>query len=377
MTPRTFTALVFATIIGVVAAASMVIYESRLASQTVVVDEPLFPALVERANDVARIIYRTRWDEAVINFQDGKWVYENKNNYPVEAKNVRSIVTTIASLRRLEPKTDDPEKYSRLSVQGADTERGDSRELVFETSDGTVLAAVIIGRPSKTMQFDPLGGTYIREIGDSLSWLARGTVVLPPRPMDLTKRQIVHVPGPDIREIQIWEDGKEVLHAQKLEDDAGVLRYTLIPSDTKIRAADSAVKQLASGIVSFRFDDVVPVENIEIPAGSRTMEFHTYKGMKLSLTIVEVDDSEAWITFNAEAEAGSEDTERAAEIQAATNGWAFLVPSHKRRTLTREAVSLIENIPDPNAPAPALPPGLNLPGPGGALGRPGVPVQRP
>ena len=95
MTPRTFTALVFATIIGVVAAASMVIYESRLASQTVVVDEPLFPALVERANDVARIIYRTRWDEAVINFQDGKWVYENKNNYPVEAKNVRSIVLSL------------------------------------------------------------------------------------------------------------------------------------------------------------------------------------------------------------------------------------------------------------------------------------------
>lgn len=372
MRPVAFLILAAAAALGVIAAASTVLYESRLASQTVVVDEPLFPALVERANEVARVTYRTPTEDAVIELRDGDWVFASKNNYPVQAGNVRSIVATLASLRRLEPKTDDPEKYSRLSVEDVKSEGATSRELVLETADGTVLAALILGRLSQVMQFDPLGGTYIREIGEATSWLARGTVVLPPTALDLMNRQVVHVPGPDLRELQIWEAGESVLHAEKLEDEYGVMRYVLVPVSEEIRAADSVVKQLASGIVSFNFKDVVPASEIEFPEEGRQIAFRTFKGMELTVRIAEVTDEEAWVTFDVAAEEGAEDAERTARIRAATEGWAFLLPSHKRTTLTRDIETLTEPIPDPDAEVgPALPPGFGLPA--GPLGRPALP----
>lgn len=368
MNPRAFLILVIATTIGLLAAIITVVSESRLASQTVMVDEPLFPLLVERANEVSKLIYRTPSEEAIIELTSDGWVFANKNNYPVLSGNVRSIVATIASLRRLEPKTDNPEKYARLAVEGVGEPDAESRELIFEASDGTLLAAVIIGKMSNIMQFDPLGGTYIREIGDAVSWLARGTVALPPSSLDFMERMVVHIPGPDIRSITIWDKDSQPMNLEKAEDENGVVRYSLITDDTEIRAADSAVKQLASGIVSFRFDDVAPVSEIEFSNSSRKLEFYTYKGMTLTLTIAEIDDSTAWVTFNAAAEDGSEDFSRAAEIDSATDGWAFLLPSYKRRSLLRDAETLVEPIPDPNAPAPGLPPGFNMPA--GPIGRP-------
>ncbi|MDA1131980.1 MAG: DUF4340 domain-containing protein [Proteobacteria bacterium] len=372
MTPRTFVALAGATALGLIAAAGTVIQESRLAGQTVVLDEAFFPELVKRANDVARLTYRTPNEEAVVELKDGDWVFTSRAGYPVQSGNVRSVVASVAALRRLEPKTSDPEKYARLAVEGLDVEGGLSREIVMETADGDVLAAVIVGRVSAIMQFDPLGGTYVREIGDPVSWLARGTIALPPTALDLMNRMVFHVPGPDIREIQVWEGGESVLLVDKREDEAGVLRYILTEEGDGIRASDAAVKQLASGIVSFTFDDVAPVADVEFPADGRRIAFRTFDGMELLLTLAKIDETEAWLKAEISLVEGATGTERAERFRNATEGWAFRLPSHKRSILLRDAAGLTEPIPDPNAVnQPPLPPGFGLPG--GALGRPALP----
>jgi len=374
MTPKSFLTLTGVTVLGVIAAASTVVYESRVSSRTIVVDEPLFPALVERANEVSHVTYRTPWEDATVALVDGVWVFVNKNNYPVQTGNVRNLVAAVASLRRLEPKTDDPEKYHRLAVEDVKSEGAASRELVMTTADGTVLAAVIIGRMSDVMRFDPLGGTYIREVGESQSWLVRGNIALPPTPLDLMRRQVVHIPGPHIRELEIFEGGESVLHVEKFKDDADVMRYSLIPPNEEIRAADGAVKQLASAVVSFNFEDVVLASEIDFPAEARQIAFRTFKGMEVTVRVTEVADKEAWVVFDVVVEEGAEDAERAAKIRTATEGWAFLLPTHKRSTITRDLATLTEPIPDPDAlVAPGLPAGMGLPG---ALGRPGVPVRR-
>ena len=378
MRPAAFLGLSAATVVGVAAAAGAVIYETRVAGHTQMVDEPMFPELVARANEVTRVTYRTPNEDAVIELVDGEWVFANRYNYPVRSGNVRSVVASIAALRRLEPKTDNPEMYSRLSVEGVDAENARSRELVLEAG-GDVLAAVIIGRAGETMRFDPLGGTYVREIDEPQSWLARGTVPLPPTPLDLMERQVVHVPGPDIREIQIWEGGASVLHAEKLEDDMGVLRYHLIPPSDTDRAVDAAVKQLAAGVVSLRFDDVAPADGIEFPEDGRQVVFRTYDGMELQVRLAdqgEADEAETWVTFVATADETAEDAERARTITDAAEGWAFLLASHKRAALTRPVADLIEPIPEQDeegAPGLQLPPGLALPR--GPLGRPAIPAS--
>ena len=246
MNPRSFVILAAATAVVVVAAAVSTFVESRVGADIQLYDEPMFPRLVERANEAARIIYRTATDSAELVLKDGVWGYTAKQNYPVNAGNIRSAVAAIAALRRLEPKTDDPQRYPSLAVEDVNaTARG--REVTVYAADGEKLASVIIGRSSNTMTFDPLGGTYVRVPGERRSWLARGNVALPPSALDWMERQIVHVPGPDISHLQIFENGQLALNTEKVTDEGGVQRYMLTPPDEKVQAVDSAVKQVEIG----------------------------------------------------------------------------------------------------------------------------------
>ena len=117
MNPRSFVILAAATAVVVVAAAVSTFVESRVGADIQLYDEPMFPRLVERANEAARITYRTATDSAELVLKDGVWGYTAKQNYPVNAGNIRSAVAAIAALRRLEPKTDDPQRYPSLAVE--------------------------------------------------------------------------------------------------------------------------------------------------------------------------------------------------------------------------------------------------------------------
>lgn len=376
MNTRAFLILSGLTVVGVIAAAGATFVQSRVGADVQLYDEPMFPRLVNRPNDAAKVIYRTPTESATIELKDGVWRLLDKYGYPVQSGNVRSVVATIASLRKLEPKTDQPSRYASLSVEDVRGEGARSRELIIEAADGERLAAVVIGRTSRTMNFDPLGGTYVRVPGEARAWLARGTVVLPPSAVDWMERQIVHIPGPDIAALQIKEGGIVVLNTEKEVDPNGVSRYQLLPRDEKIQAADSAVKQVASAVVSLQFDDVRPAADIALPAGSRELVFTTFDGLILTATVAEVD-GKTWVRFQTALKPGATGAVRAQQIQAATSGWVFVLPSFKLPAFTRLLAELTEPKAAPLA-APQLPnlPGLGRALPPGALAPP-VPLPTP
>lgn len=352
MNPRSFVILGAFTAVALVAAAVATVIESRVGADVQLYDEPMFPRLVARANDAARITYRTATDSADIVLKDGVWGYTAKQNYPVNAGNIRSAVAAVAALRRLEPKTDDPARYQSLAVEDI-TPEARGREVTIYATDGELLASVIIGRSSSTMSFDPLGGTYLRVPGERRSWLARGNVALPPSALDWMERQIVHVPGPDISHLQIYEGGQLVLNTEKITDDSGVQRYVLTPADDKLQAVDSAVKQVASAIVSLNFEDVLPGNAIKFPENPRRMVFKTFDGMTLQVDQVE-QDGKLWVRFNTSAAPNAAGAERARQIAAATQGWVFQMPGYKLQAFNRPLAELTE----PKGTQPGAIPGL-------------------
>jgi hypothetical protein len=384
MNPRTFLILAGATVVGVIAAGGATIVQSRIGADVQLYDEPMFPRLAAcavsvapdgscarpRANDAAKITYRTASETAVIELKDGVWRYTGKYGYPVSAGNVRSVIASIASLRKLEPKTDTPARYPSLAVEDVTAAAARSREIVIETADGTVLASAVLGRGSNTMTFDPLGGMYLRVPGDARAWLVRGNVALPPSVVDWMERQIVHVPGPDIKTLQIKENGQLVLNTEKETDSMGVVRYQLVPRDEKIQAADSAVKQVASAIVSLQFEDLRPGAMIEFPSNPREIVFTTFDGMTLTAEVAAVE-GKTWARFKATAAPNAAGAERARQIALATDGWVFLMPGFKVPAFTRVVAELTESkTPAPGQGAqPALPP---IPGLGGRLTPPGA-----
>ena len=392
MTPKSFVFLVGATAIGIAAAIGAVVVESRTAAGPVEVDQPLFPEMVSRANEVAVLRFRNRDAESTIVRVGEGWGLVERAGYPVPTDNVRTVVAGIASLRRFEEKTDQPDLYPRLGVEDVGAENSYSREVILETADGEELAAIILGRVSNTMQFDPLGGMYVREPGNPRTWLVRGTVALPPTAAEWMVQQVIHIPGPDIQKVVIRE-GAETLIAIKQEDD-DLIRYHMVPEVEGMRAVDSAWKQVASGAVSVVFNNVAPIGEIAGVEPTRQVEYTTSDGMTVKLTTFTVDEV-VWVTFSASAEPGSEGAARADGINAVAAEWAYELPGYKLRAIHRDVADLTEVIPEeappgvpgfpggfqlapgaqlPPGPLP-LPPGINLPGlaPGPAVPAPTPP----
>ncbi len=387
MNPRSFLVLAGLTAVAVVAAAGATIVQSRVGADVQLYDEPMFPRLAAcavpvgpdgncarpRANDAAKITYRTATESAVIEFKDGAWRYQDRYGYLVSTGNIRSVIASVAALRKLEPKTDTPARYPSLAVEDVSA-TARSRGLIVEAADGTVLASVVLGRTSGTMTFDPLGGMYVRVPGDARAWLVRGTVALPPSAVDWMERQIVHVPGPDIKTLQIKENGQLVLSTEKETDQSGVSRYQLVPRDEKIQAADSAVKQVASAIVSLQFEDLRPASMLQFLATPRELIFTTFDGLTLSAEVAEIE-GKTWARFKATAAPNAAGAERARQIAAATDGWLFQMPGFKAPAFNRPVSELTENkvtTPTPGAPGTiGLPP---IPGLGGRLTPPGAMV---
>jgi hypothetical protein len=362
MTPKSFVFLVCATAIGLAAAIGAVVVESRTAAGPVGVDQPLFPVLVARANEVAVLRFRNRDAESTIVRVGDGWGLVERARYPVPTDNVRTVVAGIASLILFEEKTDQPDLHSRLGVEDVEAENSFSREVTLETADGEELAAIILGRVSNTMQFDPLGGMYVRKPGNPRTWLVRGTVALPPTAAEWMIQQVMHIPGPDIQKVVIHE-GAETLIAAKQEDE-DLIRYHMVPEVEGMRAVDSAWKQVASGAVSVVFENVVPIGEIAGVEPTRQVEYTTSDGMMVKLTTFTVDEV-VWVTFSASAEPGSEGVARADTINAVAAEWAYQLPGYKLRAIHRDVADLTEPIPEeapPGVPGfPGLPPGVQLP----------------
>ena len=136
MTPKSFVMLVGATAVGLAAALGAVVVESRSAIGAAEIDQPLFPELVARANEVAVLRFRAPNSESTIVLDGDGWGFLERARYPVPTDNVRTVVAGIASLRRFEEKTDKPDLYFRLGVQDVGAEDSNSREIVLETADG-------------------------------------------------------------------------------------------------------------------------------------------------------------------------------------------------------------------------------------------------
>ena len=138
--------------------------------------EIVFPALLEQVNSVARV--RVTGSEGTFTLaRDGDaWVVEEKERYPADPDRVHKLLLGAAGMKRLEPKTSNPERYPKLWLEDPSGEDARSAGLALENASGAVLASWVLGdrRPSKS----DAGRTelYIRVADDPQAWLVEGSV---------------------------------------------------------------------------------------------------------------------------------------------------------------------------------------------------------
>ena len=346
------------------AAVGAVLFVEREPDTTEPGDAIVFPALLERVNAVARV--RVTGDEGtftLVRHGDG-WVVEEKERYPADPDRVHKLLIGAAGMKRVEPKTSNPERYPKLWLEDPSGEDARSVRFVLEDASGSALASWVLGdrRPSKSDASRT--ELYIRVAGDPLAWLVEGSVPGGRHVIDWLDRRVARIDRERLRAVEVSHaDGAAVAVTKSLPADSDfVLRG--IPAG---READSQyrINDIGRFLEDLRFEDVAPASSLDF-AGSvdKRITTTTFDGLRVHLDSV-MRDGDAWVQLRAEvneglveargADAAASDDESGTASADATGallspedvraeaerldtrwkGWAYELPSFKRDYIAR------------------------------------------
>lgn len=362
MTPKAFYTLAAITGVALVGAGAAIASQYGAYSIDRPTDPTFFPGLSANRAEVARLVLNTPRYDLELAKNGESWVVASQGNYPVNTTQVMNLIDGLASLRPFEAKTSNPQLFPEVSVEDPEAEGATSSYLVAENAAGEPLGAMVVGKISNSIGFNPLGGTFVRKPGDDQVWLAEGRVGIP---LSLTDwfPQIVHVSGPDLRHIIIREGGEVVFDANKVDLTLG--RYGLNSVVGPVAAADlivndTNIKQFGQGVVSTTFDQARAASEVAFADTDRIVTYETAKSLTLVVQLHEQDGA-TWVRYTATAPEGSDGAAQAAQITQRTAGFAFKLPPYRQNPLSMAIASLVEPKPAADAaPAQANSPMNNL-----------------
>lgn len=281
-------------------------------------DETVFPQLLDRINEVARIRIEGADDPFHIVRADDAWVLEEKDRYPAARDRVHRLLLGGASLKFLEPKTSRVEYYSELGVEDPDEEGADSLRIRLESADGEELARWVLGNRRTSGANRDRSELYVRIADDPQVWLVEGSMPSGRSAVDWAERDIVAIPVERTRQVILQHGDGDVIEVSKGSRSDSEFTLQDIPEGREVDAA-YRIGDIGGFIQDLRLDDVQARQKYD------EEEFEADNG--LSLSVVTFDglrvlgdlkrrDSEGWLVLRAEVdEEAFAESEQAASAQ--------------------------------------------------------------
>jgi hypothetical protein len=335
MQSRSLILLASATVVLVAIAVIMLASGDRGVSRAAP-GQPAFPALAAKLGDVASVIVSRNGTTMTLIRDGDSWLVAEKGNYPANAAKISQIVRAMADLTLVEPKTQNPDLYSRLEVE--DPGHGKSALVAVKDKSGGDLAQAIVGK----RRYDRLGagndGVYLRKPGEAQSWLARGTLDPSGDPASWLDRQIIDIPEKKIAKVTLTQpDGSKLVISRAAPDASFAVEDA--PADAKFKS-ESTTSGPATALETLDLDDVKPAGELPVPDKDLvTASFTTFDGLTVDLRLIERDKTN-WIAISA---AGSGPAEAEAKtIEDKVSHWTYAIPAYKANLLKTKLADLVE-----------------------------------
>ena len=335
--------------------------------------EIVFPGLLDQVNSVVRVRVTGNEGKFTLTRDRDTWVVEEKERYAADPDRVHKLLLGAAGMKRVEPKTSNPELYPKLWLEDPSSKDAKSVRFVLENASDAELANWVLGdrRPSKSDASRT--ELYIRVADDPLAWLVEGSVPGGQKIIDWLDRPVARIDRERLRAVEvIHADGTVIAVNKSLPADADFALRD-IPAD---READSQyrINDIGRFLEDLRFEDVAPSSSLDF-AGSldKQVQATTFDGLRVHLETV-MRDGEAWAQLRAEFDEGlvekSEDAAEASKDEAGAapgdtpgslrsadevraeaerlnarwKGWAYELPSFKRDYIAKRIDELTRAI---------------------------------
>ena len=336
--------------------------------------EVVFPALLAQVNSVERVRVTGREGTFTLARDDDRWVVEEKERYAADPDRVHKLLLGGAGMKRLEPKTGNPDLYPKLWLEDPSGEDAKSARFVLENAAGTALADWVLGdsRPSKS----DAGRTelFIRVADDPLAWLVEGSVPGGSTIIDWIDRTVARIDRERLRDVEVVHADGAVVAVSRAGPEDTDFSLQGVPAD---RETDSQyrVNDIGRFLEDLRFEDVARSSSLDF-AGSvdKRLRITTFDGLRVDVESV-MRDGEAWVQLRAEADetlagtsgdgadagaSGGDDAEsakasgallaledvraEAERLNARWKGWAYELPSFKRDYIAKRMDELTRAI---------------------------------
>ena len=304
----------------------------------------LFPELAAQMATVRRVEV-VRGKNTVVLARDGDaWRLPDHAGFPADTGMVATMLSGLAALRLLEPRTADPALLARLGLEDPATAGATGTLVRVGGADG-VRAAIVLGR-------DVVGGpadarrrdVYLRRPDETQAWLAQPSVEAPADWLDWAGRGLVDVAPEDVAGIVSTRAGGPTLAFER----RGEHLEATAPAADRPALDRYRVDDLGRALSGLSMRDVRAVADVP---GGKVGEATVTTRQGLAITAgVWIAPGATWVALSArgtgEAEAG------AAALQARFAGWAFQVERGREAALLPTLADLAAYA--PAAPAPAV-----------------------
>lgn len=247
------------------------------------------PGLSDRADEIRSVVIRTAEMSLRLERADSGWVASSRHDYPADAARIRQLVLGIGHLRRLERKTDNPERLRRLELSDIDKPGSQAVQVTLLSGEGEELADILVG---KTEDFQQAGRSryYVRDAGNPQSWLVEGS--LPPV-LGEVKNWLERSLLPGVAEAGLQsvtvdhaDGGSITIRRDAVEDTdfqvAGLSGDEEIGSQYRVNAIAEVFRRLS-------LEDVRAADASSLDETTATVEALTFTGVRITARIEEAD----------------------------------------------------------------------------------------
>jgi len=257
----------------------------------------LFPDLSAQLSDVNEIKISSNQDKFTITRQGEDWYVKERWNYPADFSLAKRTLIDLADAKILETKTDNPELYPVLGVEG-DQDGGESILLTLLNDDEQVVS-LVLGRERELGQTGGPRQFYVRRADEKTSWLAEGYLNINPLMLNWIKSEVMSIARERIAQVNIIQPNGQTATIINLgqKDKFG----TPQSREKTVFKYEQLGYDIASTLFQLRMEDVLPMSDFSRGnAEVVTAEFITFDGVKITTeTSFDVKSGLYFTTFKA------------------------------------------------------------------------------
>jgi len=232
---------------------------------------------------------------------DNKWTLQQRSGYPADSKKVGGLLIAVAEANIAETKTAKAENHAKLELE--DPLKADAKSQLVKFGGGGKDFAVVIGKQER-------GGSYVRRDGQDQTYLLDRVLTVPNEATDWLETNIVDLSSADVSAVDETAKNTPPVHLARGEND--LWQLSEIPKGRKAKAA-SMLGAAAGSLSGLYFSDVRPASELKGDPVKHA-EFHAKGGLHVEASGYEAD-GDTWVVFSARVDPLADASYQAAETE--------------------------------------------------------------